>query len=123
MSSSADERQGLQRLAEAHVVGEDTAELVLPQERQPTEPVELVRAQQCPQRRGRLRALDGAERQQSLDLLLPRARLAADHSQLGQLGPQPRLEPADLELTGRRVLQRPCLLDQPGKRLQLGLLQ
>ena len=37
-----DQRQGLQRLAEPHVVGEDPAEPGLPQEGQPAEAVELV---------------------------------------------------------------------------------
>ena len=49
----ADQRQRLQRLAKAHVVGEDAAELVLPQERQPLEAVELIRAQLRGQRRRR----------------------------------------------------------------------
>ncbi len=119
----ADQRQGLQGLAQAHVVGEDPAELVLPQERQPREPVVLVGPQQRPQRGGRRRALDGAERQQSLDLPLPCAGLAGDHAEFGQLVPHPGLEPADPQLARRRVPQRPRLLDQPGQRPQLGLVQ
>ena len=62
-------------------------------------------------------------RQQALDLLAPRRRLMSDHAQRGQLVPEPGLVPADPQLAGRRVLQRPGLLDQPGERPQLGLVQ
>ena len=47
----------------------------------------------------------------------------SDHSQRGQLVPEPGLVPADPQLAGRRVLQRTGLLDQPGERPQLGLVQ
>ena len=47
-----------QRLAESHVVGEDAAEAVLPQERQPLETVELVGPQPGLQRVRRLPAAD-----------------------------------------------------------------
>lgn len=40
-----DHGERLQGLAEPHVVGEDTAEPVLPEERQPAEPVDLIRPQ------------------------------------------------------------------------------
>ena len=85
----------LQRLAQPHVVGEDAAQPVLPQEGQPAEPVRLVGPQPGRQRRGRRLRLDGAERQQAADLALPRLRLGRDHAERGELVPQPGLEPAD----------------------------
>ena len=41
----ADQRQGLHRLAQPHVVGEHPAEIVVVQEREPVEAVLLVGAQ------------------------------------------------------------------------------
>ena len=55
----ADERQGLERLAQAHVVGEDAAELVLPQEGQPAEAVPLVGPQLRVQGVGQFRSRPG----------------------------------------------------------------
>ena len=120
----ADQGEALQRFAESHVVGEDPAQPVLPQERQPAEPVLLVRPQPGPQP-GRCRGPGSrpSAEQQALDLLAPRRRLMSDHAQRGQLVPEPGLVPADPQLAGRRVLQRPGLLDQPGERPQLGLVQ
>src|SRR5680860_535417 len=42
LSRMRDQGQGLQRLAQTHVIGEDPAEPGLPQEREPAETVELV---------------------------------------------------------------------------------
>ena len=119
----ADQGEGLQRLTEPHVVGEDSAQPVLPEERQPAEPVLLVRAQPGLQPGRGLGAADSAGRQQALDLLPPRRRLMSDHSQRGQLIPEPGLIPADPQRAARRILQRAGLLDQPGERTQLRLVE
>ena len=75
-----DQGEALQRLAQAHVVGEDSAQPVLPEKGQPAEPVLLVRAQPGPQPGRRLGSVRTAGRQQPLDLLLPYRRLMSDHS-------------------------------------------
>ena len=132
------QRQRLQRLAQPHVVGEDAAEPVPPQEREPLEPGALIRAQQRVKRRRRRGVLDrrpggsggrGAPREkieQALHLALPRRGLMADHAEAGQLVPQAGLEPADAQRAvqgGRLVRQRAGLLDQPGERHQLRLVE
>jgi hypothetical protein len=119
----AHQRQRLQRLTQAHVVGEDTAQPVAPQEAQPVEPGALVGPQLRGQGDRQLRTGQPSSGQQAGDLLLPGLRLALDHSQRGQLLPQPRLEPADPERTAGSVLQCPGFLDKRAQRLQLGFLQ
>ena len=114
----ADQRQRLQRLAEAHVVGEDAAEPVLPQERQPAEPVALVGPQLGAQTRGRAasaRAPSSATAARDL-LAATRAAWLVHDAERGQLLPQPRLVAADPQRGRRRVLQRPGLLDQLAQR-------
>ena len=91
----ADQRQRLHGLAQPHVVGEDAAEPVAPEEAQPVEALALVGPQLCGQGRGSSVVGELVERQQARDLLLPRPCLALDHAQRGQLLPQARLEPAD----------------------------
>ena len=118
-----DQGEALQRLAQPHVVGEDPAQPVLPQEGQPAEPVLLIRPQPGPQAGRRPGSVRTAGRQQPLDLLPPRRRLMPDHSQRGQLIPEPGLVPADPQRAARGVLQRPGFLDQPGERTQLRLVE
>ncbi len=131
-----DQRQRLQRLAQPHVVGEDAAELVLPQEREPLESLDLVRPQLRGQPGGQRHAAEvshrlqwrcirpgAGERQEAIDLSLPGACLAADQAKLGQLGPQASLESADPQRLRRPVLERPRLLDEPGERLKSRLVQ
>ncbi len=118
----ADQSQRLQRFAEAHVVGENAAEAVLPEEHQPVEPVPLVGAKLDPHPRRRLQASHLAGRQQAADLLAPHRRLMVDNAEPGQFFPQSGLISADPQLAHRRFLQRPGLLDQPAQRLQLGLV-
>ena len=62
LAGLADEGQGLERLAQAHVVGEDAAELVLPQEGQPAEALPLVGPQLSVQGGRQLRGSQGLER-------------------------------------------------------------
>src|SRR5262249_45404562 len=104
-----DQGKSLQRLAETHVVGQDAAEPVLPQERQPGETLLLIapqiRSQHC-WRLGRADALGG---QQSVDLLLPRGGLMVSDAEPRELIPQAGLIAADPQLSGRRILQRPGL--------------
>ena len=119
----ADQGEALERLAESHVVGEDSAQPVLPQESQPAEPVLLVRPQSCTQSRRRLGTTGAVGRQQALNLLPPCRRLMLDHPQPSQFLPEAGLVPADPQRPGWRILQRAGLVDQPGKRLQLGFVQ
>ncbi len=75
--------QGLDRLTESHVVGQDATQPVLPQERQPGEPVSLVRAQAGVERGRWSHRRDRTGREQTLHLPLPGGRLVVDHAELG----------------------------------------
>ena len=118
-----DERERLQGLTQTHVVGEDAAELVAPEEAQPVESFALVGAQLRGQGRGRLGVGELVERQQARDLPLPRPCLALDDAECGQLLPQPRLEAADPQRAARPVLESSRLVDECAQGLQLALLQ
>ena len=83
----ADERERLQRLAEAHVVGEDAAELEAPERREPVEAVSLVGPELRVQRGGQLVLGDRVELEQSTDLPLPPLRLLGDDAERGELRP------------------------------------
>ena len=83
-----DQRQGLQGLAEAHVVGQHPAQPVAPEEGQPVESALLVGAELgCDPRRqgGRGHVLHVAE---ALDGLAPGHRLDALVSEVVELGPE-----------------------------------
>ena len=54
-------REHLQRLAQAHVVGQHPAEAAVPQQRQPAEPVDLVGPQRRVEPTGSVGRLDGIE--------------------------------------------------------------
>ena len=59
----ADERERLEGLAKTHIVGEDAAQLMGPQEAQPAVSIELIRPQRGPQRFRNLDIIDrGARR-------------------------------------------------------------
>jgi septal ring-binding cell division protein DamX len=60
-------REHLQRLAQAHVVGEHPAEPAVPEQRQPAEAVDLVGPQRGVEPRGQLGRLDRVEVQQRAD--------------------------------------------------------
>ena len=90
LAGVADQRERLQRLAEPHVVGEDPAELELPQRRQPAEPVALVGAQLRLQRRRRVVLGDRIELEQRADLALPRLRLLASRRRARRARPTAR---------------------------------
>ncbi|WP_275693225.1 hypothetical protein [Nocardioides sp. TF02-7] len=89
-----DEREHLEGLAEAHVVGQDPAEPVLPQEREPPEPFALV-GPQVGRQAHRLRAGDDGEVAQRLRAADPVGRLGVDDARLGELGPQAEVVLAD----------------------------
>src|SRR4029453_14216108 len=51
LPSVADERERLNGLPQAHVIGEDPAQAMAPEHLQPPESLDLIRPQGCPQRR------------------------------------------------------------------------
>ena len=108
----SDERQGLESLAQAHIVGEDPTKAVLPQKRQPPEPIELVAAQlgTHPGRHlGRGQLLKGTEPADRLPPLTRRDRLIGE---LGELIPDRHLVAADLRALGLPFAERFGLLQQ-----------
>jgi hypothetical protein len=123
LPSVADHREGLDRLAQAHVVGEDAAEPVLPQEGQPLVAVELVGPEVRVEAGRHRRRRHGLQVQQTLHSAGPARALGLDDTELEQLLPQPRLVDADPQAVGGAVLQLPRLLDQPAQRHQLGPIE
>ncbi len=112
-------RQGLQRLAQPHVVGEDAAEPVVPEERQPLVAVELVVPQGGRQRRRGLGVRQLVEGQQRPHRPRPPLALVGDDAEGDQLLPQARLVAVDPQPVRFVVLQRPGLLDDAAQRVQL----
>ena len=90
-------RQGLHRLAQAHVVGEDAAELVAAQELQPVQPVALIGAQfRAAKSRRRFDRVDFGETCDDRGL-----RRAAAHSPASAAAVPPRGRPVQLPLRVR----------------------
>ena len=113
-------REHLQRLAQAHVVGEHPAEPAVPQQRQPAEAVDLVGPQRRVEPRGQLGRLDGVEVEQRPDGTAPPVGLLLDDPEGGELLPQPGVHHRDAQRVGGLVLQRAGLVDQRPQRLELG---
>ena len=91
-------REGLDRLAEPHVVGEHAAEPRVPQVGEPGVSLELVGAQGRPERRGQLDALRVPPRpRQPLDGRLPLGALRLDDAEPDELIPQPDVIATDLQ--------------------------
>ena len=112
------QRQGLERLAEPHVVGQDAAEPALPEERQPAEAVELVGTQlglDADQFDLRER-LDVAQRLGRPD---PLGRLLVDDADLGELFPEVEVAVADPDAVARLLVQLGGGLDQLGEVREL----
>ena len=119
-----EECEGLKRLAEAHVVREDPAELVAVQERQPVEAVLLVVAQLGSESGGRLDRFRRAQRGHLLDAACPSLRLGPDHGESGELLPPARLEAVDPD--GARAFgvgEAPRLTDELAQLIQLGSVE
>ena len=117
-TDTGDHREGLQRLAEPHVIGEDAAEPVLVEEGQPTEPVALVGPQRRAYACGHVDGRDRVEIEQAVDSGLPAATLLVDDAQLHQLAPQARLKRTDPQAVGLAVLQRAGFLDQSAETIE-----
>ena len=121
----AHQGQGLHGLAQAHVVGQHTAEAVAVQEAEPVEAFQLVRAQLGVQRLGQGKALDAAF-QQAAHGLAPRRGLFVDDPEVCELVPQSCLEAADLQrgvFVAGVVLQGAGLVDQRPQLVQLRQVQ
>jgi len=100
----AEQGECLQCLAQPHVVGQHASQTVVPQERQPVEPVELVVTQSRVEHRRWLDRFRWPCRTELRDTLLPRLQLFIDHAEFEQFLPQCdicgyRRHPAGLGLT------------------------
>ena len=116
-----EQRQGLDGLAQAHVVGEDAAQAVGVQERQPVQALLLVVPQRGLQPGGRRHGPGRGQVLHGADALLPPGRLRRDHAQGGQLVPPAALELVDADgAPAVRVGQAPGLLDELPEAVQLG---
>ena len=78
----------LQGLAKPHVVGEDAAQLMGPQEAQPAVALELIRPQRGPQRLWNLNISDRGNVDEAAYGLLPASRLVDRHAQALEVLPQ-----------------------------------
>ena len=119
-----EQRQGLQRLAEPHVVGQDAAEPVRPQEREPLEPGQLVGPQLRVDRGGhrhrrRSRSTASSPRTWRCHAAAwwPTTPSAASSSH------RPAWNRLIRSAAVRLVLQRAGLVDEPGERGELRLVQ
>ncbi len=114
-----DERQGLDGLAEPHVVGEDPAEPGLPEVGEPAEPGQLV----GPQLRLEPDRVDGRQRVQGAERLgrpHPLGGLLVDDAHLGELVPQAQVVVTDPHAALGLLLQLGGRLDQPLQVRELG---
>ena len=116
-----DERERLRRLAEPHVVGEDAAEPVPPEEREPAEPGELVRAQRQ-RESGGLRQLLDAPVLETRDGRAPRDRGLGDIREILEVGPEARLAAVDAQ-AGLPLGERAGLLDELAQRREHRLVE
>ncbi len=121
LAGVANEGERLQRLAEAHVVGEDAAELEIPERGEPAESVALVGAQLRPNSAGHLVARQRVEVEERSHRPLPALGLGGDDAERGELGPQVGLVAADPQRRRRRVGEGARLLDERAQRLQPGI--
>ena len=119
----ADERERLQRLPEAHVVGQNPAELQVPERGEPAEPVALVGAQLCGQHGRRHMLGERLELEQRSDLTLPPLCLRGHDAQRSKLGPESGLVATDPQRCRRRVCECAGLLDQLAQGLQARIEQ
>ena len=113
----------LQRLAQAHVVGEHPAEPAVPEQRQPAEAVDLVGPQGGVEPGGQLGRLDRVEVEQRPHRAGPPVGLLLDHAERRELLPQPGVHHRDAQRVGGLVLQRARLVDQGAQGLELGAVE
>ena len=99
----AHQRQGLQRLAEPHVVGEHAAEPVLVEEGQPVESGVLIGPEGGAQSGGRVVFGPVSRIGQGPDRGLPLAGLGGDHPEALEVLPQARLESTEADAVTRGV--------------------
>ncbi len=117
----ADEgRDDLERLAEAHVVGEDAADAGVPEAREPAEAVELVGAQRRPEVGRDLGERPGLERAERLDVGGPPRALLVDDAEGDELVPEVGVVGAEAQATGLGVGDVAGLLDEVAQPVQLG---
>ena len=119
-------RDDLQRLAQAHVVGEDATEAEVPQQREPPEALLLVGPQRRLERAGHLgrrRGVGVVDPEQGVDGPAPAPGLLLDDADLDELVPQPGVQHGEPQRVGRPVLQRAGLLDERAQPLQLGVVE
>jgi len=117
-----DGRDGLEGLAQAHVISQHAAESVVPQERQPVVALDLVRAKVGAHALGNRRPGDVVGHGEGLDRRGPPLALRLDHAQRGEVLPEAHLEPAD----ARRPValnEATRLLDEASQALVLGPIE
>ncbi len=118
-----DQGDGLQRLAQPHVVGEHSAEAVVAQVGEPGVAVGLVAAQRGLHARGQRAWGDAAGGRERGECLAPRRRLGVDDTELLELRPQVDVVPTHAEPVANVLLEAARLLDQPTELTQLGLVE
>ncbi len=113
LNGATDQGQRLERLAEAHVVGEDPAEAVVLEEREPAVAGTLVGPQLRDETRGQVGLRNLVEVEQTLHGAGPPLALRIDDAQLRQVVPEPGLVAAHPKALRLAVLEAARLVDEP----------
>ncbi len=114
---------GLHRLAQPHVVGEDAAEPLGAQEVEPVEPRTLIVPEGGSQPHRGIDPGEGRLIGQTAHAQPPLGLLDGEHAELGQVVPQPHVVAVDRELVARPVGEGAGLVDDGAEAVELGAVE